>query len=391
MAIKRPWVSWLLLQTACTPAVVVQGSGAEHARRTLQTMLAERELPGAQYVVVTEGETLLDLELGRADAAGTRPMARETLQMAYSITKALTAVAVLQLVQAGKLQLQQPLATLFAAHSYGPGVTVGRLLAHTAGISNPMPLDWFAVEGEALDRDARLRAVLDEHPELDAEPGAQYRYSNVGYWLLEKAIEAASGQDYAEYMRQHVFAPAGIPATAATFELPAPEAVAVGHSLRTSWLNPVLWALTPSGYWATAEGRWSRAARLLPHGRGYGGLFCNAAALARVLQDLLRPEPRLLSPSLRDEMFAEQRTNAGERTAASLGWVVGELDGVPYVGKQGGGFGFHGNVRIYRTLGFATVLLANRTEIAPSPIDARSDALDLGFVRERKAAGPAPR
>ena len=59
-----------------------------------------------------------------------------------------------------------------------------------------------------------------------------------------------------------------------------------------------------------------------------------------------------------------------------LGWVQGSLGGARYVGKQGGGLGFHGNVRIYPERGIATVLLANRTEIAPGPIDARSDALD---------------
>jgi hypothetical protein len=148
--------------------------------------------------------------------------------------------------------------------------------------------------------------------------------------------------------------------------------------------------MTPSRYWAEPADGWSRSERLLPHGRGYGGLFCSAAALAPLLQDLLQPEPRLLSAALRDQMFAEQHTNQGPSTAATLGWVRGELEGVPYVGKQGGGFGFHGNVRVYRSLGLATVILANRTEISPAPIDERSDTLDRGFVRELAAARSGP-
>ena len=59
---------------------------------------------------------------------------------------------------------------------------------------------------------------------------------------------------------------------------------------------------------------------------------------------------------------------------------MGEVDGVPYFGKQGGGLGYHGNVRIYPTRGVATVLLANSTEVSPGPIDERSDELDLLFV-----------
>ena len=206
------------------------------------------------------------------------------------------------------------------------------------------------------------------------------------YWLLEKVIEASSGQDYADYVSEHVFAALGISPSAASFELPPASSAAVGHSRRTSWMNPALWIMTPSRYWSEPADGWSRSERLLPHGRGYGGLFCSAAALAPLLQDLLQPTPRLLSPALRDQMFAEQHTNQGRSTAATLGWVLGELEGVPYVGKQGGGFGFHGNLRIYRSLGLATVLLANRTEISPGPIDERSDALDRGFVRELAAA-----
>jgi hypothetical protein len=117
-------------------------------------------------------------------------------------------------------------------------------------------------------------------------------------------------------------------------------------------------------------------------GRACGGLFCSASALAPVLQDLLRDRPTLLSADARDAMLAEQHTADGEPTAATLGWVIGELNGARYFGKQGGGLGFHGNVRIYPEHGVTTVLLANRTEISPGPIDARSDLLDVGFVTQ---------
>jgi hypothetical protein len=59
---------------------------------------------------------------------------------------------------------------------------------------------------------------------------------------------------------------------------------------------------------------------------------------------------------------------------------MGDLDGVPYFGKQGGGLGFHGNVRLYPTTGLATVFLANQTEVTQGPIDERSDSLDRNFV-----------
>jgi D-alanyl-D-alanine carboxypeptidase len=117
----------------------------------------------------------------------------------------------------------------------------------------------------------------------------------------------------------------------------------------------------------------------VPHGRGYGGLFANAAALAEVLRDLLRDDSRLLGAEAKEQMFTVQRTDE-EPIAMTLGWVIGSLNGVQYFGKQGGGLGFHGNLRLYRERGLATVLIANRTELSAGPIDARSDELDAAFL-----------
>jgi D-alanyl-D-alanine carboxypeptidase len=247
-------------------------------------------------------------------------------------------------------------------------------------VPNPMPLDWFALEGEVTTRDDRLRTLLAKS-RLAHEPGTRHRYSNIGYWLLEKAIEAAAGMDYATYVQREVFAPVAVPDTSATFELPPRAVSAVGHSRRFTPMNMVLWALTPSRYWAKPKGRWSRATRLVSHGRAYGGLYASAAALSPVLKDLLQDEPRLMSARTREQMFSPQRTRDGKSTSEALGWVTGTLHGARYLGKQGGGFGFHGNVRIYPDVGLGTVFLANRTELSPGPIDARSDALDQAFVR----------
>ena len=123
-------------------------------------------------------------------------------------------------------------------------------------------------------------------------------------------------------------------------------------------------------------------ARVLPHGRAYGGLFSTAEALALVLQDLLRDDSRLLSADTKRSLFTRQKSDDGP-IDMTLGWVIGELAGARYFGKQGGGLGFHGNLRLYPDLCLGTVFLSNRTELAPGPIDARSDALDAAFVMAR--------
>lgn len=366
-------------------------AAAEQVRHVLSRMVHARELPGAQYVAVDGQGTVLALTAGVADARSGQPMDAHTLQMAYSITKVITALAVMQLVERGKLELDQPLSDAYSQHPYGAAITIRMLLAHTAGLPNPMPLHWFARSRAELEREDRLAAILRASPRLTHEPGTRYRYSNVGYWLLERAIERVSAQDYAAYVRHSIFEPVGVAPGAATFELPIAEQMATGHTPRLHPMTMLLRALTPSRYWAAPASRWSRAHALLPHGRAYGGLFCSALALAAVLSDLLSAEPQLLSVPAREQMFCPQRTLAGAPISGTLGWVEGQLSGRPYFGKQGGGFGFHGNVRIYPRLGLGTVLLANRTEISPGPIDARSDALDVAWVQALGGMGPEAR
>lgn len=348
-------------------------------RSALQRQQDGHTLVGAQYLAVTAAETIVDLHIGSADVATSRPMQRTTRQMAYSLTKAITAIAALRLVDAGALSLDRALSHYFPDHPYGDAVLVRHLLAHTAGVPSPAPLAWFVVEGEPLDRQRRLRDLLAKNPQLSATPGSRYSYGNLGYWLLEEVIQAASGQDFATYLQEQLFGPLGTAPLISFAPAPADE-MAVGHAQRFRPMGLLLRALTPGRYWAPSVGRWQRAARVVPFARAYGGLFCPAAALAPILSDLLRPHPQLLSPAARDQMFAPQHTAAGKPTQATLGWVCGSLGGARYFGKQGGGLGFHGNLRVYPDLGLATVLLANVTEVTAEPIDRRSDQLDRILV-----------
>lgn len=349
------------------------------ARGALLRMRDAGTLVGAQYLAVTAAETLVDVQVGATDVAASRPMERATRQMAYSITKAVTAIATLRLVDARALSLDLPLSHYFSGHPYGDAVRVRQLLAHTAGVPNPAPLSWFTVEGESPDREGRMRDQLRAHPRLTAAPGTRYRYTNLGYWLLEEVVQAASGMDFAEYVKRQIFGPVGTDHLIG-FAPPDKEQMAIGHAARFRPLGMLLRAMTPARYWARPAGRWRRAARVVPFGRSYGGLFCPAAALAPVLADLLRPRPELLSSSSRDEMFQLQHIADGRSTGSALGWVSGSLGRVRYFGKQGGGLGFHGNVRVYPDLGLATVLLANVTEVSAGPIDRRSDEIDRFLV-----------
>jgi D-alanyl-D-alanine carboxypeptidase len=370
----------MVLQS-CTTTGLPDGTAATRARLRVERLISSGEVPGIQYEVVGPGGVLFSAAAGVRDVAAQAPMEESTLQMAYSTTKIITAIAVMQLVEDGRMDLDAPLQRYYAHHPYGDSITIRQLLAHTSGVPDPMPLDWFAVEGRSFDRDQELRRQLARHPRLRQPPGQKYGYSNLGYWLLEEAIESASGQDYATYVEEQVFGRLGVTTAAARFSADGQGTLAAGHALRLSAVTWVLKLLTPASYWSGAHGRWSRSARVLPYGRAYGGLLVTAHALGKVLQDLLRDDSLLLRPATKAALFERQHTTTG-KPAGSLGWVIGEVAGEPYFGKQGGGLGFHGNVRIYPSRGIATVLLSNLTEITAGPIDARSNELDTIFLAD---------
>lgn len=350
----------------------------------LDRLVAEREVPGISYAVVTADHTVFSGAAGVMDAASGGGVAPTTLFMACSTTKVITGIAVLQLAEAAQLDIDAPLST-YIEHPYGDDVTAAMLLAHTSGVPNPMPLDWFYVEGEPRDHAAMYRAAVESNPAPADAPARRYRYSNLGYWLLEDAIERVSGKSYARYVAEHIFAPLGIEDSEATFSLPPVGALATGHNRKWRLGNGVFYLMTPSRYWAESAHGWSRFRRLIHHGAAYGGLYVSSSAFATILADLLRAESVLLGHSSKDRLFAEQFTADGKSAGGTLGWTIGETSGVPYFGKQGGALGFHGNVRLYPQVGIGTVFFANSTRVSPGPIDALSDRLDAAALQLARA------
>lgn len=388
-----------MLQACCEYATLTPASfQAEALKQTEQRVRRivddEKSAPGIQHLIVdAKHDSTTSIS---AVCYGVLDTEREhelvgphTRFMAYSTTKIITAIAILQLIERGQMQLDAPLTTYLQHHPYGEHVTIRMLLNHTSGIPNPIPSNWFVTdEGKTtLDRDMALGKMLREHPNLNFEPGSKYGYSNIAYWLLEKAHEAASGQSFVDYVEENIFCPLSIQPADASFIL-SPHDLATGHIQTFSLSNFFFYLISPSTYWLEPAHGWSRFTRMHHLGFGYGGLYCSACAFGTILQDLLKEKSNvLLKPETKELFFAPQQTTGGETIQGTLGWVIGKLDGIPYFSKPGGGFGFHGNVRIYPTLGVATVFFANSTEISPGPIHARSDAIDAPFVAWKKGAG----
>jgi CubicO group peptidase (beta-lactamase class C family) len=177
------------------------------------------------------GRTLLARAYGMASREDKRPNTMETRFHLASIGKQFTSVAIRQLAAAGKLSLDDPVTKHLTDYRVANAakITIRMLLDHRAGVADV--LDSPEVWKEPL----KYRTASDwyrairERP-LEFEPGARSRYSNGGYAVLGMVIERVSGEDYYDYIRRHVYAPAGMTRTDSYFGDALPPDVAVGYT-----------------------------------------------------------------------------------------------------------------------------------------------------------------
>ncbi len=173
--------------------------------------MREENVPSLTIGFATDGETWVEA-FGLADLENATPATVESAYRYASVQKPMTAVAVLQLVEQGRIDLDgeiQRYVPFFPRKTHP--VTIRELLGHRSGL--PHYVDPAAEKHITTHKTTREAIALFERQEQLAEPNTRFIYSSNGYNLLGAAIEGMSGQPYAEYMREHVWGPAGMAAT----------------------------------------------------------------------------------------------------------------------------------------------------------------------------------
>lgn len=335
-----------------------------------------RRDPGLQYAVVDRDQVVFEYAEGLADVARARTMSPDTTMMAYSMTKPFTAVAALQLVDRGLLELDAELDEHLPDTPYaGKGITIRQLLTHTAGIPNPIPLRFVHLveDHSRFDEDAALERVLARHPDLAFEPGGRYAYSNIGYWLLGKVIEEVSGKTYPDWVVTHIMSPLGVSPAEMSFTIPDPQRHSGGYLPR---LSPMNWGkrfLLDESFWNGYEGKWLRIRDHYVNGPAFGGLTGTPRAFARFLADQLSEESVLLTSKTESLLHQQQTTSDGSTIPMTVGWHVGNNHDRTYFYKEGGGGGFHSEMRVYPDAGIGTVAMANNSSSKSTKLLNRAD------------------
>jgi CubicO group peptidase (beta-lactamase class C family) len=205
-------------------------------RRVAQELTVRQRPPGLSVAVIDGDRSGWSDGFGLADLETRQPAAADTVYLWFSMTKIVTATAVVQLAERGSLDLNdrvQRWVPGFPAAGRGSRVTVRQLLSHSAGLSNPIPVGWVLPADEPQgDPSEFATGVLTKHSRLRGEPGARARYSNLGYLLLGQVIEAASGSAYTDYVQTNVLAPLGMTSTDFTYRPDMSARAATGYHPR---------------------------------------------------------------------------------------------------------------------------------------------------------------
>lgn len=283
-------------------------------RRAVSAWMQHHRAPALSIAIALDGKPAWSAGFGQADPENGVAATPHTPYRLASITKSITAAAVMMLAEKGLLDLDAPIQRYCTA--YPPKrwpVTARQLLAHLAGVRHHSIRESMwpnTVHYESVT--ASLEKFRND--DLEAEPGARYGYSSSGYTILGCAIEGASGTSYATFVRDHIFAPAGMantmPEDART---PAPGGTAYFSKGRF--------------YKVTGKfARRTRAQRIDVSDRvPAGGLLSTVDDMMRFAIAL--QYGKLVSDSTRELMWTRQRTSDGKQLEFyGLGWLVGEAD-----------------------------------------------------------------
>jgi CubicO group peptidase (beta-lactamase class C family) len=301
------------------------------------------DAPGASVLVLKDGDEVYKKAFGIADLEAGAPATPATNYRLASVTKQFTAMAVLVLVDDGRLALDARLTDLYPDFpAYGQAITVRHLLTHTSGLIDYEDLIPDTTIIPLKDRDV-LASMMGQDSTY-FQPGSQFRYSNSAYAVLAMLVEQVSGQSFAAFLADRLFEPLGMAGTVA-FE----EGISTVPN-------------RAFGY-AGDEGRFARNDQSLTSAvLGDGGVYSSVDDLRLWYRAI--DEGRLLSAPLMAEVFTPAENTLHDGAGYGYGWFVGEYAGRPSVWHTGSTVGFRNAVERFAGEDLTVIVLTNRdTEV----------------------------
>ena len=344
---------------------------AEYLRRWRDAVPAV----GLAVAVTDRRQTLYTAGLGYADLDARSPVTADTTFQIGSIGKSMTALALLQLVDARRLDLNAPLSThlpWFAMPSRYGAITLRHVLSHTAGL--PAGTDFTPA--------ARYEGFALRETEAAWEPGTRFHYSNTGYKLLGWLLEDVTGQDYGGVIRERVLQSLGMAATDPVMTHQTRHRMATGYVplhddrpyRRNDAMIPATWMeyAVGDGSPASTAGDMARYVRLwLNDGRGYAGPVVSPATYRM-----------MTTPVINMARGDDYEHDYGY----GFGIISHQADGHHFIGHGGSTVGFRAIMMADQTDGLGVVILCSGFDV-----DTYGPArYALQFAAAMRAGQPAP-
>jgi CubicO group peptidase (beta-lactamase class C family) len=312
--------------------------------------------PGVSVLVSCDGEALFSFNSGMANLEWRQPISSSTSFRVGSISKSLTAVAILQLVESGRVDLDRPISDYVPLlPSYMRPVTVRQLMSHTSGLPDilltpsllPLARDW-----------VDLRQVIGMQGKTPprGEPGEIFEYSNFNYVLLAALIESVTETPYEAYMDRSYFEPLGL------------------HRTRYDRRRSIL-PERAEGYELSPFGELLHSENIdMSHASAAGALLSSAADLGRWTHLLLSGE--LLEPATLQAAWTGQELPDGTTSSYGLGFNLGEQFGHRVIWHTGLASGFQAAWSVYPEEGLSVIVLSNGFHL-PNPTKAMDRVAEI--------------
>lgn len=295
-------------------------SFSQSIEEKFDTLLQERykpDGPGATVLVAKQGKIIYHKAFGLANIELQVPMKPNNVFEIGSITKQFTSVAILMLMEQGKLTIQDEITKFIPDYpTHGKKITIHHLLNHTSGIKSYTSMNLSEIAAKDMTPTELINYFKNEP--MDFDPGEKWLYNNSGYIILGFIIEKISGQSYEGFVEQNIFTPLAMNNSYYGSKREVIKNRASGYQTREGYVNSAYLSMT------------------LPYAAG---------SLMSTVEDLHKWQNAvntnvLVKAETIKKAFQNTTLNNGKPTYYGYGWSVNEIKGIPTIEHGGGIFGY---------------------------------------------------
>lgn len=338
----------ILLMALCTPKVQSQSRLTESQADQIFSQWNKNDIPGVSLAVVSNGKVIFSKGYGLSNLEYNIPSVSSTVYQVASVSKQVTAFAVLLLESRGKLSLNDNLAKFIPEMpEYAKSITLKHLLYHTSGLRDYWEL--LSSAGWRYDDVITADQVLDlicRQKGLTSRPGYEEIYTNTGYALLAEVVSRVSGMSFAEFARENIFKPLKMNHTAVLDNNEAiVKNVACSYHL--------------------SDGVYKKSL-LNNNVTGSTNLFTTVDDMS--LWALNLEKPVVGSPEMIHKMTRRGTLDSGDSTNYAMGLDTGPYRGVMLVGHQGAEAGYRSFFAMFPAHKLTLIVFSNNAEADPAAL-----------------------